>query len=57
MTVAIEAEFHAKNIHSQQNLQALNDPERTRIEELFVASRALEEPIDHEKNVSAPLIH
>ena len=29
----------------------LNDPERQRLQELFVASRALVEPIDAEKNV------
>ncbi len=31
---------------------ALNAPEKSRLEELYVASRALVEPIDSEKNVS-----
>jgi len=52
VAVAIEAEFHAASIHGfGGNESALNDPEKSRLDELFIASRSLVEPIDLEKNV------
>ena len=35
----------------------LNDRERGRLDELFVASRALVEPMEHERDVSNCLVH
>ncbi len=54
VAVAIEAEFHVESIsvEPQNNGPPLNDPEKDRLHELYVASRALVEPIDAEKNVS-----
>ncbi len=58
VAVAIEAEFHLNSSsgglsREPQNNgpEELNVSERNRLHELFVASRALVEPIDTEKNV------
>ena len=50
--MAIEAEFHEKNLPVPANSgKELSDQEKARLQELFVASRALVEPLDLEKTV------
>ncbi len=53
MAVAIEAEFQLQPAPqpSRQTVRELNALEKARMHELFVASRALVEPIDQEKSV------
>ncbi len=58
MAVAIEAEFHTESVsvEPQNSGPPLNEPERDRLHELYVASRALVEPIDTEKNVRGDIV-
>ena len=49
-------ECSSQNHSSQQsNRDQLNDREKARLDELFLASRALVEPVEHEREVSQGL--
>ena len=60
VAVAIEAEFHAYDVartaegkdERPAGPKDLNDPERSRLTELFVASRALTEPVDLQRTAA-----
>ena len=49
MAIAIKAEFHTSCLESR-GAKELNEVEKARLDELFVASRSLVEPVelDHE---------
>ena len=51
VAIAIKAEFHTTSLDGSNGGKDLNDRERARLEELFIASRSLVEPVELEHEV------
>jgi hypothetical protein len=51
VAIAIKAEFHTTSLESGGGKE-LNDREKSRLEELFIASRSLVEPVELEHEVA-----
>ena len=50
MAIAIKAEFHTKSLDNGGGKE-LNEREKTKLEELYIASRSLVEPVELEHEV------
>lgn len=51
IAIAIKAEFHTSSLDMGEGGKDLNERERARLEELYIASRSLVEPVELEKEV------
>jgi len=55
ITIAIKAEFHTNSLDLGGGGKDLNERERARLSELYIASRSLVEPVELEKEVDLKL--